>query len=70
MPRSKKPKQPGRRGRSEGTTKVRIELPSYTELVAVIPALTSAIRELNTTVHLLEERIARATDRLTAMNRG
>ncbi|MDP3770684.1 MAG: hypothetical protein Q8R16_00090 [bacterium] len=70
MPRTNKPKQPGRRGRSGGTTKVRIELPSYTELVAVIPALTEAVRELNVTVHLLEERIARATDRLVGMHRG
>ncbi|MDO8667437.1 MAG: hypothetical protein Q7J79_12540 [Gemmatimonadales bacterium] len=49
---------------------MRIELPSYTELVAVIPALTTAIRDLSVTVHLLEERIARATERFAAMQRG
>ncbi|MBI4450296.1 hypothetical protein HY634_04505 [Candidatus Uhrbacteria bacterium] len=69
MPRTNKPKKPGRRGRSGGTTKVRIELPSYTELVAVIPALTAAIRELSVTTARLEQQIARATERFAAMRR-
>ncbi|MBI4434263.1 hypothetical protein HY635_00365 [Candidatus Uhrbacteria bacterium] len=69
MPRTNKPKQPRRRGRSEGTTRVRIEIGGYAELVAAISVLTAAVRELNASTARLERWIDLATNRFAAMRR-
>ncbi len=46
MPRKQKTKHSGRRSRSGGATKVRIELPGYADLVAAMSALTPHLRAL------------------------